>query len=588
MADVRVTQATGEILADGDSNNRVTQATVDAIAEGDSSSRVTQAAVEVILEGEVKDSVTQVCLEVIADVVPHAPEQRVTQASLEIIGEPEVEILTPSPLTNAWVNESYSAFIIATGGLGAITFAVTAGTTPAGFSLNPATGEITGPMTETGTFNFTITATDSVGNDDVVAYALVVQGIADIAINLGIGPLGLGYTVAPCGFSGIEAHIEFCDVGLGTDTSPHTFNRSRTNFPRGLFPVDQLFYLEVVVSSIGAISTILTITNGTYSQTLTVPAGYAGRLRNSAPFEGPAGTYWAMVSAVAALNDTRFFAVHIVAPLVEAQEFVSEVRLTNANFTSTQDQTIGGGDLYRTSSPDWVQSNQPVWRYESDAWENIAAITFYLVLANASFPDQTSTRYSQVALVDIDDPGEFGFTRMISTQNINIFLTPTQFSFVLNPTTLRDNHRYQIWVRSVKPTGANSFNTYLHTARLQLAMAPANRAEIYNRCGSNKRVYLSGFMMPEPEIYFQIQSAGVETRKLSDMGASTPGGNTTVTGTELAATSVTSAAHDSIRTAEISALLTAGHDFQAPCTLQCELVYRFSDVIRLCQHNYMF
>ena len=53
--------------------------------------------------------------------------------------------------------------VMATEGTGAKSFAVSSGTLPTGLSLNGSSGALTGTVTTAGVYNFTITATDSVG-----------------------------------------------------------------------------------------------------------------------------------------------------------------------------------------------------------------------------------------------------------------------------------------------------------------------------------------------------------------------------------------------------------------------------------------
>lgn len=55
-----------------------------------------------------------------------------------------------------------------------ITFAVASGALPGGFSLNTSTGAITGTSTASGTFNFTITATDGTNTSAGTAYSITV------------------------------------------------------------------------------------------------------------------------------------------------------------------------------------------------------------------------------------------------------------------------------------------------------------------------------------------------------------------------------------------------------------------------------
>jgi hypothetical protein len=74
---------------------------------------------------------------------------------------PPALTVTTSSLTGGAQGSSYSATLATSGGFGAISWAVTAGSLPAGLSLNSATGKITGTPTAAGTANFTVTATDS-------------------------------------------------------------------------------------------------------------------------------------------------------------------------------------------------------------------------------------------------------------------------------------------------------------------------------------------------------------------------------------------------------------------------------------------
>lgn len=69
--------------------------------------------------------------------------------------------VNPAMLPNGSVGAAYNQIVSASGGTGPYTFAVTSGTLPTGLVLNGASGTITGTPTTAGTFNFTITATDT-------------------------------------------------------------------------------------------------------------------------------------------------------------------------------------------------------------------------------------------------------------------------------------------------------------------------------------------------------------------------------------------------------------------------------------------
>lgn len=85
-------------------------------------------------------------------------------------------IISPTTLQNATINDSYTETFTATGGSGTYTWTRTAGSFPTGMSL-ATNGNFTGTPTVTGTFNFTIRATDSNTNFATQAYTLTVDAV---------------------------------------------------------------------------------------------------------------------------------------------------------------------------------------------------------------------------------------------------------------------------------------------------------------------------------------------------------------------------------------------------------------------------
>lgn len=82
--------------------------------------------------------------------------------SFEVTADVDV-VITPGTLPNAQIDTPYSVTVTASGAgtTAPFTYAVTAGTLPAGLTLNATTGEIAGTPTTLGSSTFTITATDS-------------------------------------------------------------------------------------------------------------------------------------------------------------------------------------------------------------------------------------------------------------------------------------------------------------------------------------------------------------------------------------------------------------------------------------------
>ena len=70
--------------------------------------------------------------------------------------------ITTTVLPSGRVGQAYTSQLIATGSV-PITWSISSGNLPTGLTLNTATGAITGTPASTGTFNFTVTATNTAG-----------------------------------------------------------------------------------------------------------------------------------------------------------------------------------------------------------------------------------------------------------------------------------------------------------------------------------------------------------------------------------------------------------------------------------------
>src|SRR5262249_50888513 len=88
--------------------------------------------------------------------------------------------VNPASLPNPVQGAAYNRTITAVGGAAPYTFAVTAGALPPLLNLS-AGGALTGTATTTGSFNFTVTATDSGGCTGARAYTI---GVGTVALTL--------------------------------------------------------------------------------------------------------------------------------------------------------------------------------------------------------------------------------------------------------------------------------------------------------------------------------------------------------------------------------------------------------------------
>jgi hypothetical protein len=97
--------------------------------------------------------------------------------TLSSIGSVTLPSVTTTTLQNATVNSSYSATLNGTGGVAPYTWAVTSGSLPAGLSLSSG-GVISGTPTTAGSSSFTVTLTDTEGNEASAGLSLVVNPLA--------------------------------------------------------------------------------------------------------------------------------------------------------------------------------------------------------------------------------------------------------------------------------------------------------------------------------------------------------------------------------------------------------------------------
>lgn len=171
---------------------------------------------------------------------------------------------TTVPGTTA--GEGYSQALTASGGAAAYSFAVTAGALPTGVSLG-AGGALTGTPTVSGTFNFTVTATDAHGQAGSRAYSVVV---AVPVIGLTPGSLasataGAAYSQALTINGGIAPYTVVqsgtLPTGISFDAGSRTFSGTPTQ--SGSFAIS-----VTVTDSTGG--TPATVTNN-YTLTVAVP-----------------------------------------------------------------------------------------------------------------------------------------------------------------------------------------------------------------------------------------------------------------------------------------------------------------------------
>lgn len=120
----------------------------------------------------------------------------VNTAALTVNGA--LTITTTSPLPPATVGANYALTLTATGGTGSYTWSITAGSLPAGLTLNAATGMISGQPTTAGAATFTATVTDSAMAAVSQAFALTINPALTITTSSPLpgGTVGMSYSQA--------------------------------------------------------------------------------------------------------------------------------------------------------------------------------------------------------------------------------------------------------------------------------------------------------------------------------------------------------------------------------------------------------
>ncbi|GFO55005.1 hypothetical protein GMSM_20120 [Geomonas sp. Red276] len=159
--------------------------------------------------------------------VPNGPYQQIPGPSDPIPTRDHALTITTTSLPSTSVGASYHQPLLGTGGTSPYTWSVTTGSLPAGLTLNPSTGVISGVPSSPGTSNFTVQLKDGSGTVIGTALSITVSALPSIAIDAAVsqdlGTTGSTVTSPTLTTSSanelLVAFVTSSSTGSGTNTT---------------------------------------------------------------------------------------------------------------------------------------------------------------------------------------------------------------------------------------------------------------------------------------------------------------------------------------------------------------------------------
>jgi hypothetical protein len=147
-------------------------------------------------------------------------------ATLCYTSVPSTLAISTTSLSNATQNTGYNATLVAVNGLVPYTWSITVGSLPAGLTLAPTTGLISGTPTTIGTSNFTVSVTDAGSSIVTQALSITVVAVPAVTITTIALPNGIqnaAYTTTVAATGGVTPYtwsITFGTLPAGLTLAP--------------------------------------------------------------------------------------------------------------------------------------------------------------------------------------------------------------------------------------------------------------------------------------------------------------------------------------------------------------------------------
>lgn len=282
----------------------------------------------------------------------------VAQAYTLRVGAAAIAI-APATLPDPVIGVAYAQQLTASGGAAPYTFAVSAGTLPTGLSMSPA-GQISGSPTASGSFTFTVTATDDNAQTGSQAYTLDIAPptLTLLPATLPNGLAGTAYSQQFTASGGLAPYT----YAVAAGTLPAGLSLSSAGLLSGTPTADGTYNFSVQASdstggTAGTVTVAYTLTVGAPTITIapaTIPDGVVGEAYTATltASGGTAPYTYAVTAGALPAGVTLGSGGTLAGTPTEGGSFTFTVTATDANeFTGTQAYTLQIGAPAITIAP---------------------------------------------------------------------------------------------------------------------------------------------------------------------------------------------------------------------------------------------